>query len=113
MTTPKGDVTASPTPEPAAAVTAHDAAAHASPNYMFIWLVLADLTAAEVGIAFVTAIPKLALILILIAMAIWKAVLVALYYMHLKFEPQRLKFIVLAPLPLAVILVVIVLAEKW
>jgi hypothetical protein len=34
-----------------------------------------------------------------------------MYFMHLKFEPRRLLFVVLAPLPLAVILVVIVLQE--
>lgn len=88
-------------------------AAHPTPNYMLIWLILAVLTMAEVGIAFVSALPRKLLIFILVGMAIWKAVLVALYYMHLKFEPKRLKIITLAPLPLAVILVVIVLSEKW
>jgi caa(3)-type oxidase subunit IV len=41
----------------------------------------------------------------LVFLALWKAMLVALYFMHLKFEPRRLLFIVLAPFPLAVILV--------
>jgi cytochrome c oxidase subunit 4 len=68
---------------------------------------------AEVGVAFISSIPKTILAIILVAMAIWKAVLVALYYMHLRFEPKRLWIITAAPLPLAVILVVIVLAEKW
>jgi caa(3)-type oxidase subunit IV len=44
-------------------------------------------------------------------MAVWKAVLVALYYMHLKYEPARLRLLALSPLPLAVILVVAVLTE--
>lgn len=88
-------------------------AGHKAPNYYLIWLVLAVLTLAEVGVAFVTAIPKTALVIILVSMAIWKALLVALYYMHLRFEPRRLWIITAAPLPLAVILVVIVLSEKW
>jgi cytochrome c oxidase subunit 4 len=86
---------------------------HKAPNYYLIWLVLAVLTLAEVGVAFVTAIPKTLLAIILIAMALWKAVLVALYYMHLRFEPKRLWIITVSPIPLAIILVVIVLAEKW
>jgi cytochrome c oxidase subunit IV len=89
------------------------AAAHPAPNYMLIWVVLAVLTAGEVAIAFVSHLPEFLLILILVGLAIWKAVLVALYYMHLKFEPQRLKIITLAPIPLAIILVVIVLNEHW
>ena len=89
------------------------AAAHPAPNYMLIWLVLAVLTAGEVAIAFVSHLPQVVLILILVGLALWKAVLVALYYMHLKFEPQKLKIIALAPLPLAVILVVVVLREHW
>ncbi len=89
------------------------AAEHKKPNYYMIWLYLAVLTAAEVGVAFISQIPKQVLILILLAMAVWKAVLVALYYMHLKFEPKRLWWIALSPLPLAVILVVIVLMERW
>jgi hypothetical protein len=36
---------------------------------------------------------------------------VALFYMHLRYEPTRLKWMVIAPLPLAVILVMAVLTE--
>jgi hypothetical protein len=36
---------------------------------------------------------------------------VAMYYMHLRFEPRRLIIMVLAPLPLALILVLAVLTE--
>lgn len=86
---------------------------HKAPNYYFIWLVLAVLTLAEVGVAFISALPKIALIVILLAMAIWKALLVALYYMHLKFEPKKLWIMAAAPLPLGVILVIIVWYEHW
>ena len=40
-----------------------------------------------------------------------KATLVALYFMHLRFEPKRLALIALTPLPLGAILVVAVLQE--
>jgi caa(3)-type oxidase subunit IV len=47
----------------------------------------------------------------LCVMAIWKAVLVALYYMHLRSEPRRLWILVAAPMPLVVILIAAVLTE--
>jgi cytochrome c oxidase subunit 4 len=90
-----------------------DVAAHKAPNYYLIWLILFVLTVAEVGVAFIASVPKQILILVLLGMAIWKAVLVAMYYMHLKFEPRTLWIMVLAPFPLAVILIVIVLSEHW
>jgi cytochrome c oxidase subunit 4 len=86
---------------------------HKAPNYYLIWVILAVLTLAEVGVAFLSAIPKQLLIIILILMALWKAALVAMYYMHLKFEPKKLWVVALAPVPLAIILVMVVLAEGW
>ncbi len=85
-------------------------AAHKQPNYMAVFAGLAVLTAIEVGVAFV-GFGRRATILILVGLAIWKATLVALYYMHLRFEPPRLIVMVLAPLPLAAILVLAVLTE--
>lgn len=93
--------------------SSESAHAHKAPNYFFIWGVLLVLTLAEVGVAFLAAIPEKILIFVLLALAVWKALLVALYYMHLKFEPRRLWIIVTAPLPLILILVGIVLAEGW
>lgn len=86
---------------------------HASPNYMLIWLFLFILTVAEVLVAFVSHMPKVALILILLVLALWKALLVALYYMHLKFEPKKLWIIAAVPLPLVLILIGTVLMESW
>jgi cytochrome c oxidase subunit 4 len=85
---------------------------HASHNapYMLIWGILLVLTLAEVGYAFLS-LPKFWLALGLIVMAIWKAVLVALYYMHLRWEPRRLWILAVSPLPLIVILILAVLTE--
>ena len=80
------------------------------PRYMAVFLGLAVLTAIEVGIAFV-GLSRTATILILVGLAVWKALLVALYYMHLRFESIRLILMVVAPLPLAFILVLAVLTE--
>ena len=59
------------------------------------------------------ALAKLAIILTLIVLAVWKALLVALYYMHLRYEPRRLWLLAASPLPLAIILVTAVLFERW
>ena len=87
--------------------------AHVRPNYILIWVYLFVLTVIEVVAAFVSHIPKQWLIVILIFLAVWKALLVALYFMHLKFEPWRLRVIFLIPLPLAFILVVTTIMEKF
>lgn len=81
------------------------------PSYYLIWLILAVLTVVEVGIAYISGLPRTVLILILVGLAIWKATLVALYYMHLRFERLRLIVLATSPLPLAVILVLVVLLE--
>ena len=54
---------------------------------------------------------KTTIILILVVMAIWKALLVALYFMHLRFETNRLRILAIAPLPLAVIMILAVITE--
>lgn len=88
-----------------------DGAHHDAPNYYLIWLYLFILTAAEVGVAFVSHLPEWFIVGALIGLAMWKALLVALYYMHLKFEPNRLRLVAIAPLPAAVIMVVAIMME--
>ena len=73
------------------------------PNYMLIFVFLAVLTGVEVTVAF-TAIPKSIQVLFLIALAIAKATLVGMYYMHLRYEGRVLRFIAVGPLLLAIVL---------
>jgi cytochrome c oxidase subunit 4 len=83
---------------------------HAHPNYVLIWVFLAALTALELFVAFIHW-PKTVIILILVGMAFYKAALVGLYYMHLRFEPNRVRILALAPLPLFAVLVCAVITE--
>jgi cytochrome c oxidase subunit 4 len=83
---------------------------HAPPRYILIFVILAVLTAAEVGYAFLD-LPKVVLAVGLIIMAVWKAVMVAMYYMHLRYEPARLWILAISPIPLAFILVLAVITE--
>jgi cytochrome c oxidase subunit IV len=89
-----------------------DNIAKTQPPYLLIWGVLAVLMTAKVFIAFL-GLPKTFTIVLLCALALFKASLVALYYMHLRFEPGRLRLLALVPLPLAVLLVLVVLAEHF
>ena len=84
---------------------------HAHPNYIGIFIALAVLTFLELGVAFVSHFGKTFVIVVLVFMAIWKALLVALYFMHLKFETNRLRILAIAPLPLAVIMILAVITE--
>jgi cytochrome c oxidase subunit IV len=83
---------------------------HKHPNYIGVWVGLGVLTGLELTVAFLPW-PKRVIILLLLALAVWKALLVALYYMHLRFETNRLRILAIAPLPLAVILVTAVIME--
>ena len=85
---------------------------HVRPNYMLIWGYLFILTVIEVAAALLSHIPKHWLILILVVLAVVKALMVAMYFMHLKFERWRLRLIFIIPLPLAAILVITVIMEK-
>lgn len=80
------------------------------PNYIAIFLWLAGLTVLELGVNFLPW-SKVVLILILAGLAIWKALLVGLYFMHVRWEGKRLRIFVLAPLPLTVIIIAAVLTE--
>ena len=62
-----------------------EAAAHKHPNYMGVFWWLLALTIIELGVIYLP-ISKMAIAIMLIVLAVTKAVLVALYFMHLKFE---------------------------
>lgn len=86
---------------------------HKRPNYYLIWVYLLILTVGEVFVAFMSALPETILIVALLALAFWKAALVAMYYMHLKFEPPRLIVMIIAALPLAILMTLTVLMEGF
>jgi caa(3)-type oxidase subunit IV len=70
---------------------------------IFIWLTV--LTAIEVGLA-VSHLQRWVMITLLCALAIVKAALVAMYFMHLRFERKTLAIVVLTPVVLAGILII-------
>ena len=84
---------------------------HKTPNYAAIFWSLLILTIVEIVVANLHAAKPL-IVVILVFLAIVKASLVALFYMHLKFEKYVIYVIVLFPLFLAVVLTVMVLSDK-
>lgn len=83
---------------------------HSHPNYMRIFWILFVLTIVEVAIAYM-GLPKVLLISLLVVLAVWKAALVALHFMHLKFERKTLAWIALSPFVLCVFLILMLLPD--
>jgi cytochrome c oxidase subunit 4 len=77
--------------------------AHAEPNYIAIFYWLTALTALEIGVIYMPLV-KLVIAILLIGLAISKASLVAMYFMHLKFEKPTLVLIALCPVTLCILL---------
>ena len=83
---------------------------HREPNYMGVWVWLLVLTVLEIVVALMP-LATLAKGLLLVVMALIKAGLVALYFMHLRFERVTLGIIVLTPLIICVFLVFMLLPD--
>jgi len=80
------------------------------PPYMLIFGVLAVLMAGKVVVSLAIELKWLAIVLLLmISMA--SALLVALYYMHLRFEQKRLWLLAAIPIPLIALLLLVVMQE--
>ena len=92
-------------------MTGKKGAEHHKSNYMGVFLWLVVLTAGEVGIIYLP-IPRLAIGILLVGFALSKAALVALYFMHLRFEKPVLGLIALTPLVLCVFLTLMLLPDS-
>ena len=86
------------------------AAGHNHPNYMKIFWALAILTVVEIAVVFMP-LGKLVIGAALVVLAVWKAALVAMYFMHLRFETKTLGWIAITPLAIATLLVFLLLPD--
>lgn len=86
------------------------AQAHKQPNYIGVFWWLLALTIIEVGVIF-TPLAKVLIAILLVGLALSKACLVAMYFMHLKFERTTLGLIAVTPLVLCVLLVFALLPD--
>jgi cytochrome c oxidase subunit 4 len=87
-------------------------AAHKHPNYMAIFWYLAILTVIEIGVVFLP-FGKVVNGTLLCALAVGKAALVAMYFMHLRFETKTLGMIAISPLVIATLLVFVLLPDGF
>ncbi len=85
-------------------------APHSASNYIKIFYILLVLTIVEVAIVYL-GLPKILLAALLVIFAVWKAALVAMHFMHLKFEKKTLALIALAPFVLCVFLILMLLPD--
>src|SRR5438132_10988015 len=72
-------------------------AEHKHPNYMAIFWYLAILTAIEIAVIYAP-LPKVTIVVLLCGLALGKAALVAMYFMHLRFETRTLGLVAITPL---------------
>lgn len=79
-------------------------------SYLKIFGSLFVLTVVEVAVAQI-GLPYGLLVVLLVALALFKAGLVAVYFMHLKYESRFLSVIGYAPLAVASILIIIISME--
>ena len=92
-----------------AAVSGH-AVEHEDPNYIAIFIYLAVLTAVEL-VVYAVGLPQVAKVGLLIALAFAKAVLVAMYFMHLAIERKVLAIIAIIPIILVTFLCFMLLPD--
>jgi caa(3)-type oxidase subunit IV len=85
-------------------------ASHSTSNYIKIFYILLVLTIVEVAIVYL-GLPKILLAALLVIFAVWKAALVAMHFMHLKFEKKTLALIALTPFVLCVFLILMLLPD--
>lgn len=82
-------------------------------EYFVIFVALFVLTVLEVIVAQVPGLSKTILALVLVGMAVAKAALVGLYYMHLKHETKVLRLSVAIPLAAPGVYAVVLISEAW
>ncbi len=84
---------------------------HSKKEYFVIFVVLTVLTAIEVGINYV-GLSRGMKIAGLISLALAKAVLVAMFYMHLKSETKSLKLVIGIPMLFPALYAVVLIVES-
>jgi cytochrome c oxidase subunit 4 len=88
------------------------ASGHKHPNYMAIFWYLAILTVVELIVVFLP-FGKMVNGTMLCALALGKAILVAMYFMHLRFEARTLGIIAVIPLTIATLLIFVLMPDGF
>ena len=86
--------------------------AHSQHNYIKIFVILTVLTVIEVAATFL-GLAKIVIGTILVTLAIWKATLVAMHFMHLKIEKTTLAIVAIIPFILCLFLTLMLLPDIY
>ena len=91
----------------------HITAAHAAHRvqYLTTFIVLGALTLVELGVSRTQGIARTAVVVALVTLAVAKAALIALFYMHLRYETRVLRVTVFAPLLAPALYGLVLIAE--
>jgi cytochrome c oxidase subunit 4 len=89
----------------------HGPGHHKAPKYMTIFWWLAILTVVEIGVIFMP-VARIVITTALVWLALCKAALVALYFMHLRFEVRTLGYIALTPLVIGTLLLLVLMPDS-
>jgi caa(3)-type oxidase subunit IV len=85
-------------------------ASHSTSNYIKVFYILLVLTIVEVALVYM-GLPKILLAALLVIFAVWKAALVAMHFMHLKFEKTTLALVAITPFVLCVFLILMLMPD--
>jgi cytochrome c oxidase subunit 4 len=83
---------------------------HAEPNYISIFWWLLALTIVEIAVIYMP-MARLFINILLVGFALAKAALVAMYFMHLRFERITLAMIAVTPLIICLFLILMLLPD--
>src|SRR5262245_36194949 len=91
----------------------HAGSDHSKRPYMTVFWALLVLTLIEVSSIFLPpdTIPKVVVVVFLLSLAVSKAALVAMYYMHLRYDPRSLAVVFVGPFGLAFLFALIILFQ--
>jgi len=84
---------------------------HAEPNYFGVIIALTVLTVVELAVVFMP-LSRFAIGAMLVILAFTKAIIVAMYFMHLKFEKRTLAIIAGTPIVLCIMLLFALLPDS-
>jgi cytochrome c oxidase subunit IV len=94
----------------AAAAPAHDGGHATVQTYIRVAVVLAIITAIEIGAVYVPGLPSHALVTVIIISGILKFVLVVAFFMHLRYDSKLLTALFVGPLIIATAIILAIMA---
>jgi cytochrome c oxidase subunit IV len=94
------------------AVDVHDSGSHGMAQFFWVWGGLLVLTAIEVALAYRN-LPLVQMLFILLGLSFIKAALIIAYFMHLKYETPRMRWILMGSLCVCLALMMVFFPDSF